>query len=103
MKDEKIIVAVETDFHMPKMNWYRRWKLKRANKRRLKNLKKYGIDYVIKGDEMRSTKKLAFLDRFYKKFCCGAKNHPSGWKKQKRINAKATRRKLKIMADKGEE
>lgn len=44
---------------------------------------------------MRSTKKLAFLDRFYKKFCCGAKNHPSGWKKQKRINQKATRQRLK--------
>lgn len=44
---------------------------------------------------MRSTKKLAFLDRFYKRFCCGAKNHPSGWKKQKRINQKATRQRLK--------
>ena len=44
---------------------------------------------------MRSTKKLAFLDRFCKKFCCGAKNHPHGWKKQKRINVKAVRRRLK--------
>ena len=44
---------------------------------------------------MRTIKKLAFLDRFYKKFCCGARNHPSGWKKQKRINSKATRRALK--------
>jgi len=44
---------------------------------------------------MRSTKKLAFLDRFYKKFCCGAKNHPGGWKKQKRMNRKATRKRLK--------
>lgn len=43
----------------------------------------------------RSIKKLAFLDRFYKKFCCGAKNHPSGWKKDKRINQKTTRQKLK--------
>jgi hypothetical protein len=42
----------------------------------------------------RSTKKMAFLDRFYKKFCCGAKNHPSSWKKDKRIASKATRRKL---------
>ena len=44
---------------------------------------------------MRSTKKLAFLDRFYKRFCCGARNHPSGWKKEKHINRKATRRRLK--------
>lgn len=44
---------------------------------------------------MRSTKKLAFLDRFYKRFCCGAKNHPSGWKKEKHINQKATRKRLK--------
>jgi hypothetical protein len=43
----------------------------------------------------RSTKKMAFLDRFYKKLCCGAKNHPSSWKKDKRIASKATRRKLK--------
>ena len=43
----------------------------------------------------RSTKKIAFLDRFYKKLCCGAKNHPSSWKKDKRIASKATRRKLK--------
>ena len=45
----------------------------------------------------RSTKSLAFLDRFYKKYVCGAKNHPSGWKKDKKINQKATRRKLKEM------
>lgn len=44
---------------------------------------------------MRSTKKLAFLDRFYKRYCCGAKNHPSGWKKQKKLNQKAVRRRLK--------
>ena len=43
----------------------------------------------------RSIKQIAFLDRFYKKFCCGAKNHPQGWKKEKRINAKATRTRLK--------
>lgn len=44
---------------------------------------------------MRSAKKIAFLDRFYKKFCCGAKNHPSSWKKEKNINQKTTRRRLK--------
>lgn len=44
---------------------------------------------------MRSIKKLAFLDRFYKKCCCGAKNHPSGWKKEKHINQKITRKRLK--------
>lgn len=43
----------------------------------------------------RSTKGLAFLDRFYKRYCCGAKNHPSSWKKEKRINSKAVRSKLK--------
>jgi len=43
----------------------------------------------------RSTKRIAFLDRFYKKFCCGAKNHPSSWKKEKKINQKAIRRRLK--------
>lgn len=43
----------------------------------------------------RSTKGLAFLDRFYKKFCCGAKNHPSGWRKQRHINRKTVRRRLK--------
>lgn len=51
---------------------------------------------------MRSTKKLAFLDRFYKRFCCGARNHPSGWKKEKRINRKATRRRLKDDTKKAE-
>ena len=45
----------------------------------------------------RSIKKLAFLDRFYKKYCCGARNHPSGWKKDKHLTQKATRRKLKSM------
>ena len=44
---------------------------------------------------MRSTKKVAFLDRFYKRFVCSAKNHPSGWKKAKKINSKAVRRALK--------
>ena len=43
----------------------------------------------------RSIKKLAFLDRFYKRFCCGAKNHPNGWKRAKQINQKATRARLK--------
>ena len=45
----------------------------------------------------RSIKSLAFLDRFYKKYTCGAKNHPSGWKKDKKINQKTTRRRLEIM------
>lgn len=44
---------------------------------------------------MKSTKKLAFLDRFYKHFCCGAKNHPNSWKKEKHLNQKATRKRLK--------
>ncbi len=52
---------------------------------------------------MRTIKKIAFLDRFYKKFCCGAKNHPSGWKKAKRINSKATRARLKRRLKAGEE
>ena len=43
----------------------------------------------------RSVKKLAFLDRFYKKFCCGSKNHPSSWRKEKHINRKTVRRMLK--------
>lgn len=43
----------------------------------------------------RSTKDLSFLDRFYKKFCCGAKNHPRSWKKDKQRSRKAVRRKLK--------
>ena len=47
----------------------------------------------------RSIKQIAFLDHFYKKYSCGAKNHPSGWRKEKRINSKATRRKLKRIAE----
>ena len=43
----------------------------------------------------RSIKQLAFLDRFYKKFCCGARNHPESWKKEKLLNRKGTRQKLK--------
>lgn len=43
----------------------------------------------------RSTKSMAFLDRFYKKYCCGARNHPSGWRKDKKINQRIVRRKLK--------
>jgi hypothetical protein len=43
----------------------------------------------------RSTRKLSFLDRFYKNYCCGAKNHPSGWKKAKRIATKSARNRLK--------
>ena len=50
---------------------------------------------MVNNDMNRSTKKLAFLDRFYKKFCCGAKNHPSSWKKDKRIASKTARQKLK--------
>jgi len=48
-----------------------------------------------KRGSMRTIKKIAFLDRFYKRYCCGAKNHPSGWKKDKRITNKITRQKLK--------
>lgn len=44
---------------------------------------------------MRTVKKIAFLDRFYKKYCCGARNHPSSWAKEKHLNQKATRRKIK--------
>lgn len=44
---------------------------------------------------MRTIKKIAFLDRIYKRFGCGARNHPSGWKKDKRIANKITRQKLK--------
>ena len=43
----------------------------------------------------RSIKSIAFLDRFYKKFCCGARNHPKSWKNDKAITNKITRRKLK--------
>lgn len=43
----------------------------------------------------RSIKSIAFLDRFYKKFCCGARNHPKSWKNDKTITNKTTRRKLK--------
>jgi len=44
---------------------------------------------------MRSIKKVAFLDRFYKRCCCGARNHPESWKKEKHLNQKATRRRIK--------
>ena len=43
----------------------------------------------------RSTKKLSFLDRFYKKYCCGAKNHPSSWKRDKHKASKSVRQRLK--------
>ena len=43
----------------------------------------------------RSIKPLVYLDRFYKNFSCGAKNHPKSWKNDKRIASRATRRKLK--------
>ena len=43
----------------------------------------------------RSTKAIAFLDRFYKRYCCGARNHPKSWRTEKRINQKTVRRRLK--------
>ena len=43
----------------------------------------------------RSTKKIAFLDRFIKQYCCSARNHPEGWSWWKKKNRKDTRRKLK--------
>jgi hypothetical protein len=43
----------------------------------------------------RSTRKLSFLDRFYKNYCCGARNHPSGWKKDKHIASRSVRNRLK--------
>ena len=51
---------------------------------------------------MRTIKKLAFLDRFYKRCCCGARNHPSSWKNDKHIANKTTRQKLKDEARKAE-
>lgn len=51
---------------------------------------------------MRTIKKIAFLDRIYKRFSCGARNHPSGWKKDKRIANKITRQKLKNEVRKAE-
>lgn len=51
---------------------------------------------------MRTIKKIEFLDRFYKQFSCGARNHPSGWKKDKRITNKITRQKLKDEVRKAE-
>lgn len=44
---------------------------------------------------MKSIKKEVFLDRFIKRYTCGAKNHPEGWAWWKRKNRKDTRRKLK--------
>ena len=43
----------------------------------------------------RGTKKLAFLDRFIKQYCCSARNHLEGWSWWKKKNRKDTRRKLK--------
>ena len=51
----------------------------------------------------RSIKPLAYLDCFYKKFSCGAKNHPKSWKNDKRIAGKVTRRKLKKIEGEVEE
>ena len=36
-------------------------------------------------------KKQAFLDRFIKKYCCSAENHPEGWSWWRRHNRKQTR------------
>ena len=36
-------------------------------------------------------KKQAFLDRFIKRWCCSADNHPEGWRWWKRFNRKQTR------------
>ena len=43
----------------------------------------------------RSTKSIAFLDRFVKKYACSSRNHPSGWRWWKRKNSKDVRRRLK--------
>ena len=43
----------------------------------------------------RSTKKVAFLDRFIKNWCCSSRNHPEGWAWWKRKARKDTRRKIK--------
>lgn len=43
----------------------------------------------------RSIKDIAFLDRFVKRWCCSAENHPEGWSWWKRKNRKDTRLKLK--------
>lgn len=43
----------------------------------------------------KSIKKLSFLDKFYKNYCCGGKNHPSSWKKDKHIASKSVRNRLK--------
>ena len=51
----------------------------------------------------RSIKKIAFLDRFYKNWCCGARNHPHGWRTDKRITNKTTRLRLKKEIKEGEE
>lgn len=43
----------------------------------------------------RSTKKIAFLDRFIKRWCCSSRNHPEGWKWWKRKTRRDIRRRLK--------
>lgn len=43
----------------------------------------------------RSTKDMAFLDRFIKRFTCSARNHPEGWAWYKRKNRRDVRRRLK--------
>ena len=40
-------------------------------------------------------RKASFEDRFYRKYCCGKENHPSGWKKDKIFGRKKFRRFLK--------
>ena len=40
-------------------------------------------------------RKLTFEDRFYRKYCCGKINHSSNWAKDKRLNRKLYRLRLK--------
>ena len=40
-------------------------------------------------------RKATYEDRFYRKYCCGKINHPSGWNKDKHIGRKGLRRFLK--------
>lgn len=47
------------------------------------------------GKNEQKHKKISFLDRFYKKYCCGAKNHPSSWKRDKHKASKSVRQRLK--------
>lgn len=40
-------------------------------------------------------RKATFEDRFYRRYCCGKKNHNSNWSKDKQRNRKGLRRYLK--------